>query len=116
MRSRTATTYPAAIFCLLAAAAWVAMHHAHGNLAGLEGAIEGRALSLDAEGPVEWHVRLRAPAGQWRLDIELDGPARASSLDANDQLRSPQEYERVVLAYVRGNPLRLGDEIGRAHV
>ena len=39
----------------------------------------------------------------------LDGPARASSLDANDQLRSPQEYERVVLAYVRGNPLRLGD-------
>ena len=39
----------------------------------------------------------------------LDGAARASSLDANDQLRSPKEYEGMVLAYVRGNPLRLGD-------
>ena len=39
----------------------------------------------------------------------FDGAARASSLDANDQLRSPKDYERMVLAYVRGNPLRLGD-------
>ncbi len=39
----------------------------------------------------------------------VDGAARASSLDANDQLRSPKEYERMVLAFVRGNPLRLGD-------
>ena len=39
----------------------------------------------------------------------FDGAARASSLDANDQLRSPKEYERMVLAFVRGNPLRLGD-------
>ncbi len=39
----------------------------------------------------------------------VDGAARASSLDANDQLRSAKDYERMVLAYVRGNPLRLGD-------
>jgi multidrug efflux pump len=39
----------------------------------------------------------------------LDGAARASSLDANDQLRSVKDYEHMVLAYVRGNPLRLGD-------
>jgi multidrug efflux pump len=39
----------------------------------------------------------------------VDGAARASSLDANDQLRSPKDYERMVLAFVRGNPLRLGD-------
>ncbi len=39
----------------------------------------------------------------------FDGAARASSLDANDQLRSPKDYERMVLAFVRGNPLRLGD-------
>ncbi len=39
----------------------------------------------------------------------LDGAARASSLDANDQLRSPKEYAQLVLAYVRGSPLRLGD-------
>ena len=39
----------------------------------------------------------------------LDGPARASSLDANDQLRTVDEYANLVLAYVRGNPLRLRD-------
>jgi len=39
----------------------------------------------------------------------LDGPDRASSLDANDQLRSVTDYGQLVLAYVRGNPLRLRD-------
>ncbi len=39
----------------------------------------------------------------------LDGPTRASSLDANDQLRSAQDYAQLVLAYVNGNPLRLKD-------
>ena len=39
----------------------------------------------------------------------FDGAARASSLDANDQLRSAKEYEHLVIAFVRGNPLRLGD-------
>jgi multidrug efflux pump len=39
----------------------------------------------------------------------LDGPARASTLDANDQLRSASDYESIVLAYKNGNPLRLRD-------
>ena len=39
----------------------------------------------------------------------LDGPARASSLNANDQLRSVEDYGELVLAYVKGNPLRLKD-------
>ena len=39
----------------------------------------------------------------------FDGAARASSLDANDQLRSAKEYEHLVIAFFRGNPLRLGD-------
>jgi len=39
----------------------------------------------------------------------FDGAARASSLDANDQLRSAKEYEHLVIAFVRRNPLRLGD-------
>ncbi len=39
----------------------------------------------------------------------FDGAARASSLDANDQLRSAKEYEHLVIAFVRGNPLQLGD-------
>ncbi len=39
----------------------------------------------------------------------FDGPNRASSLDANDQLQSPQDYAQLILAYKNGNPLRLGD-------
>ena len=39
----------------------------------------------------------------------LDGAARASSLDANDQLQSAQDYANVVLAFKNGNPLRLRD-------
>ena len=39
----------------------------------------------------------------------LDGPARASSLDANDQMQSSQDYADLVLAYKNGNPLRLRD-------
>ena len=39
----------------------------------------------------------------------FDGPARASSLDANDQLQTASEYEAIVLAYKNGNPLRLRD-------
>jgi multidrug efflux pump len=39
----------------------------------------------------------------------LDGPARASSLDANDQMQSSQDYAILVLAYKNGNPLRLKD-------
>jgi multidrug efflux pump len=39
----------------------------------------------------------------------FDGPARAYTIDANDQLRSAQEYREIVLAYVNGAPVFLGD-------
>ncbi len=39
----------------------------------------------------------------------LDGAARASSLDTNDQMLSAQDYANLVLAYKNGNPLRLRD-------
>mgnify|MGYP003337956921 CR=1 FL=1 len=39
----------------------------------------------------------------------LDGPARATAIDANDQLRQPTDYADLVLAYRNGNALRLGD-------
>ncbi|MDI9329784.1 MAG: multidrug efflux RND transporter permease subunit [Alphaproteobacteria bacterium] len=39
----------------------------------------------------------------------LDGPARATAIDANDQLRQPADYADLVLAYRNGNPLRLSD-------
>ncbi len=39
----------------------------------------------------------------------FDGPARASTIDANDQLRSAREYLDLVLAYRAGRPVRLTD-------
>ena len=39
----------------------------------------------------------------------FDGPTRVSMLDANDQLRSPEEYANLILAYNNGGPLRLKD-------
>ena len=39
----------------------------------------------------------------------FDGPTRVSMLDANDQLKTPQEYAELILAYSNGAPLRLKD-------
>jgi multidrug efflux pump len=39
----------------------------------------------------------------------FDGPMRASTISANDQLQSPDDYRKVVLAYRNGAPIRLGD-------
>ncbi|HEX5128302.1 MAG TPA: multidrug efflux RND transporter permease subunit, partial [Usitatibacter sp.] len=39
----------------------------------------------------------------------FDGPARAYTIDANDQLRSPEEYRRIVVAYKNGAPVYLTD-------
>jgi len=39
----------------------------------------------------------------------FDGPARASTIDANDQLQSAQEYRDLILAFRNGNPIRLRD-------
>ncbi|MCQ9374801.1 multidrug efflux RND transporter permease subunit [Methyloversatilis sp. XJ19-13] len=39
----------------------------------------------------------------------FDGPTRATTLDANDQLRSAAEYRRSVIAWKNGAPIRLED-------
>jgi len=39
----------------------------------------------------------------------FDGPARASTIDANDQLKSADEYKQVIIAYKDGSPIRLSD-------
>ncbi|HEX7387004.1 MAG TPA: multidrug efflux RND transporter permease subunit [Castellaniella sp.] len=39
----------------------------------------------------------------------LDGPQRSLTLNVNDQLQDPAEYEQLILAYENGAPLRLGD-------
>jgi multidrug efflux pump len=39
----------------------------------------------------------------------LDGPARSWTLNANDQIQDPKEYEDIIVAYKNGNPVRLSD-------
>jgi len=39
----------------------------------------------------------------------FDGPLRAYTIDANDQLRSADDYRNIVLTYNNGSPLRLSD-------
>jgi multidrug efflux pump len=39
----------------------------------------------------------------------FDGPQRASTIDANDQLRSAAEYRDLIVAWRNGRPLRLKD-------
>ena len=39
----------------------------------------------------------------------FDGPARASTIDANDQLKSAGEYMQLIIAYKNGRAIRLSD-------
>ncbi|WP_437887497.1 MdtB/MuxB family multidrug efflux RND transporter permease subunit [Phytobacter sp. V91] len=39
----------------------------------------------------------------------LDGPTRAVTLSANDQMQSVDEYRQLIVAYQNGAPIRLGD-------
>ncbi|HQR11549.1 MAG TPA: MdtB/MuxB family multidrug efflux RND transporter permease subunit [Casimicrobiaceae bacterium] len=39
----------------------------------------------------------------------FDGPTRASTIDANDQLRSADEYRQLIIAYRNGAPIRIQD-------
>jgi len=39
----------------------------------------------------------------------FDGPERAAVVDANDQIRSAEDYRQMVVAYLNGAPVRLGD-------
>ncbi len=39
----------------------------------------------------------------------FDGPTRASTIDANDQLKSADDYKGMIVAYRNGSPVRLTD-------
>lgn len=39
----------------------------------------------------------------------FDGPTQSSSINANDQLRSAEEYRQIIIAYRNGAPVRLAD-------
>jgi len=55
---------------------------------------------------------LRTAIGQANVNQakgSFDGPERASTIDANDQLRSADEYRDLIVAYRNGAPVRLSD-------
>jgi multidrug efflux pump len=66
-------------------------------------ALAGRGLSMD-------DVRAAiAAANVNQAKGSFDGPLRSSSIDANDQLRHAGEYLSLILGYVNGAAIRLGD-------
>ncbi|NCT82945.1 MAG: MdtB/MuxB family multidrug efflux RND transporter permease subunit [Comamonadaceae bacterium] len=67
------------------------------------GALAALGLSIDDVRTVISAANVNQSKGSF------DGPLRASTLDANDQLRSAAEYANLVIAYKNGNPVRLRD-------
>ena len=66
-------------------------------------ALAGNGLSLD-------DVRTTiAAANVNQAKGSFDGSVRASTIDANDQLKSAAEYQDLILAFRNGNPIRLRD-------
>ena len=60
-------------------------------------------LSLEDVRSVIAATNVNQPKGSF------DGPQRTTLLDANDQIRSVEEYRALILAWQDGAPLRLGD-------
>ena len=55
---------------------------------------------------------VRTSIAAWNVNQpkgSFDGPLEASTIDANDQLRTADEYRSLTLAYRNGAPVRLGD-------
>ncbi|RFC31850.1 MAG: multidrug efflux pump [Candidatus Nitrotoga sp. MKT] len=55
---------------------------------------------------------IRIAIGNANVNIakgSFDGAARASTLDANDQLKSAEEYRNLIVAWRNGAPIRLSD-------
>ncbi|MDF0731835.1 MdtB/MuxB family multidrug efflux RND transporter permease subunit [Pseudomonas entomophila] len=66
-------------------------------------ALAANGLNLDDVRTLIGASNVNQPKGNF------DGPTRVSMLDANDQLRSPNEYANLILKYNNGAPLRLKD-------
>jgi multidrug efflux pump len=60
-------------------------------------------MSLDDVRIAIGNANVNQPKGSF------DGPAQASTVDANDQLKSADEYKQLIIAYRNGGPIRLSD-------
>jgi len=66
-------------------------------------ALAALGLSLDNIRSAIAGANVNTPKGS------IDGPQRAFTIDANDQLQSPEAYRDMIIAYKNGAPVRLGD-------
>jgi multidrug efflux pump len=66
-------------------------------------ALAAHSLNLQSLRQVIAGANVNQPKGNF------DGPERSFMLDANDQLRSPEAYKDLIVAYRDGAPLRLAD-------
>lgn len=67
------------------------------------GALAARGMSLEDVRAAIAATNVNQPKGSF------DGPHRTTMLDANDQIRSVDDYRNLILAWEEGAALRLGD-------
>src|SRR5271168_2185997 len=66
-------------------------------------AMAAYGLNIDDLRTTLGNANVNTPKGNF------DGPAQASTINANDQISSPGDYLDLVIAYRNGNPVRLKD-------
>jgi multidrug efflux pump len=66
-------------------------------------ALAAYGLNIDDLRTTLGNANVNTPKGNF------DGPAQASTINANDQISDPRDYLDLVIAYRNGNPVRLKD-------
>lgn len=66
-------------------------------------ALSAYGISLETLRTIVNSANVNQPKGGF------NGPKNASTIDANDQLKSSSEYSEVIIAYINGRPIRLKD-------
>ena len=66
-------------------------------------ALSGVGINLDDLRTTIANLNVNTPKGNF------DGPAQASAINANDQIRDPKDYANAVIAYRNNAPIRLSD-------
>jgi multidrug efflux pump len=66
-------------------------------------ALAAYGLNIDDIRTVMGNANVNTPKGVF------DGPTQASTIAANDQVNSPEQYASIIVAYRNGGPVRLSD-------
>src|SRR5579871_3535450 len=66
-------------------------------------ALSGVGINLDDLRTTIANLNVNTPKGNF------DGPAQSSAINANDQIRDPNDYANAVIAYRNNAPIRLSD-------